>query len=309
MTLTRKTWTLDNGRQADLDFAGFPISALGKHLRSLVDRFGKVVIMDETGDKVGRTGKEREVTRIATPATLLDDGLMDASEPSYLLAAATRSAAGDAEQVELAWVDSATGDCYSQFADPATLMDDLMRISPCEIIAAPTDPIRSRLAALATQLNIRMNEARLVQPTPSATSAVALLSQYLRAAWPAAFGNLEYATEAISNERTMHLDANAFAALELRSTSRRSGSRTGSLIHSIKRTITPGGGRLLLSRISAYEAGAFVIVSVRVRQARRVPSPPRSRHVMISSPRSSAGTSWPTRLPLLYDTSATVVKR
>lgn len=250
LTITRKSWTIASGVQVDLDFCGFPISALAKHLRTLVDAAGKVVIVDEVGDKqdVEGKGKRRQVSRIATPSTLLDDGLFDAGEPAYLLA--IRSAVDRDDELDLAWVDPASGDCFGQPSQVGLLVDDISRIAPAEIVVSGDEPLRAQVHELAKRFNVRFDAVGAAHTC----TAIELARLHLRQAWPLAFGDVSYEPEALSGWATMRLDANAFAALELRQPVARQGSRVGGLIQSIKRSLTPGGGRLLLRRISKFTA-------------------------------------------------------
>ncbi|MGE5104429.1 MAG: DNA mismatch repair protein MutS, partial [Betaproteobacteria bacterium] len=64
---------------APIPMAGVPYHALDQHLARLLARGESAVIVDQIGDPATSKGLvERKVTRIVTPGTLTDAGLLDA---------------------------------------------------------------------------------------------------------------------------------------------------------------------------------------------------------------------------------------
>ena len=64
---------------APIPMAGVPYHALEQHLVRLLSRGECAVIVDQIGDPAASKGLvERKVTRIVTPGTLTDVGLLDA---------------------------------------------------------------------------------------------------------------------------------------------------------------------------------------------------------------------------------------
>ena len=72
---------------APIPMAGVPYHALEQHLIRLLGRGECAVIVDQVGDPAASKGLvERRVTRIVTPGTLTDVGLLDAKRDALLMA-------------------------------------------------------------------------------------------------------------------------------------------------------------------------------------------------------------------------------
>ena len=76
---------------APIPMAGVPYHALEQHLVRLLRRGESAVIVDQIGDPAASKGLvERKVTRIVTPGTLTDAGLLDAKRDALLAALVAR---------------------------------------------------------------------------------------------------------------------------------------------------------------------------------------------------------------------------
>src|SRR6201997_4439720 len=74
LTLTSR----DKGSPNPVPMAGFPYHALENYLQKLIHAGLRVAICDQVEDpKLARGLVRREVTRIVTPGTLVDEGLLD----------------------------------------------------------------------------------------------------------------------------------------------------------------------------------------------------------------------------------------
>ncbi len=86
--------------------AGVPYHALNSYLKRLVQLGYKVAICDQMEDPATAKGLvRREVTRIVTPGTLIEDELLESDSNNYLVVIVK-----DAEKYHLAVVDVSTGD-------------------------------------------------------------------------------------------------------------------------------------------------------------------------------------------------------
>src|SRR5437763_10373445 len=96
-------------RDKQAPMAGFPHHALEVHLRKLLRAGHRVAICDQVEDASQAKGRliRREVTRVVTPGTLTDDGLLDPKQANHLVALTL--AARARASVGLAWVDLSTG--------------------------------------------------------------------------------------------------------------------------------------------------------------------------------------------------------
>jgi DNA mismatch repair protein MutS len=114
--------------------AGVPHHALEPYLARLVRLGESVVICDQIGDPATSKGiVERAVTRIVTPGTITDSGLLDEKADCLLLALA-----GDRRQIGLAWLNLANGDLRVAEIAPSALPSHLERLRPAEVLLPET---------------------------------------------------------------------------------------------------------------------------------------------------------------------------
>jgi DNA mismatch repair protein MutS len=112
--------------------AGVPWHSLDQYLAKLVTIGESVAICEQVGDVGTAKGPvERAVTRIVTPGTLTDAGLLDEKSDNVLLAVSvTRGSVG------LAWLNLASGEFRVMEVGARALVDELRRIAPAEILVA-----------------------------------------------------------------------------------------------------------------------------------------------------------------------------
>jgi DNA mismatch repair protein MutS len=174
--------------------AGVPYHAIEQHLARLVKQGEAVAIVEQIGDPATSKGPvERKVSRIVTPGTLTDAGLLDARRDFPLVAyVATGRRAG------IASLNLASGALRLAEAPLAESLATLERIEPAELLlpdddAMPSSPLRDvptrRLPAwqfdrnaaeraLAQQLGTRDLAAFGVEDVPLAVAAAGALVQY-----------------------------------------------------------------------------------------------------------------------------------
>ena len=117
---------------APIRMAGVPYHALDQYLAKLVKLGESVALCEQIGDPATSKGPvERQVTRIVTPGTLTDPGLLDEKADNILLALAR-----DRSTVGLAWLSLASGELRVAEIAPQQLASELRRIDPAEILAA-----------------------------------------------------------------------------------------------------------------------------------------------------------------------------
>ncbi|MEE8346763.1 MAG: DNA mismatch repair protein MutS, partial [Dehalococcoidia bacterium] len=140
------------GKDQRVPLAGIPHHALDSYLARLIAKGYKVAIceqMEEAGK--GKKLVERQVVRVVTPGTLVEDNLLERGANNYLAALAP----GDG-QTGLAYVDVSTGEfaCTQIAADPGTVGDELDRLSPAELLlpqgVSPPDGVKATLTPLAS---------------------------------------------------------------------------------------------------------------------------------------------------------------
>ncbi len=120
------------GEQGRVAMSGVPHHAWERHATDLVQKGFAVVICDQVEDASEAAGRlvRREVTRIITPGTLLEDGMLKASRNNYLAAVVITS-----EHWGLAYADISTGEFLTcQGSKLEHLTQELMRLQPAEVL-------------------------------------------------------------------------------------------------------------------------------------------------------------------------------
>ncbi|MFN0317701.1 MAG: DNA mismatch repair protein MutS [Burkholderiales bacterium] len=127
-----------------IKMAGVPYHAADQYLAKLVKLGESVAICEQIGDPSASKGPvERQVTRVITPGTLVDAGLLDERQEN-LLAAVTLSP----DRAGIAWIGFASGE-FRVFEIPRNrLASELERLRPAELLV-PDDPQEPALAAAA----------------------------------------------------------------------------------------------------------------------------------------------------------------
>ncbi|TET95777.1 MAG: DNA mismatch repair protein MutS, partial [Dehalococcoidia bacterium] len=266
------------GKNQRVPLAGIPHHALDSYLAKLIAKGYKVAIceqMEEAGQ--GKQLVERQVVRVVTPGTLVEDNLLQRGTNNYLaaLAPSTGSLAGQAGQapgdgpstglrtgqVGLAYVDVSTGEfACTQLAGEAAAAE-LDRLGPAELLlpqgASPPEAVKATLTPLpAPAFDEGATAERLLEHfktpsleglglaglTPAAVAAgavIAYLQENQRALLPQ-IGRISY----YRADGFMGLDALTRRPLELFA-SLRPDAPDSSLLAVIDQTRTAMGARLL----------------------------------------------------------------
>lgn len=256
----------DDSKGNPIAMAGFPIRALDQHLPRLLDAGLRVVIAEQTEDASEAKGLvNRDVTRIITPGTVLEDSLLDARTPSRIVAWNAKDG--------LAWAELSTGAFHCARVTEDELLGALARLEPRELILPERlwARDRGRLESLRPQIECALtavpdfsfDKTRSVEAiknhygvttlagfgieketSPEVSAAGALLA-YLIENQRGQLSHLR-PPEVVRPSESMALDRATIDALEIVKTLR-GGGRRGSLLDSIDQTRTPMGARTLRS--------------------------------------------------------------
>ncbi len=264
LTLTKRGKTQGD----DIPMCGVPFHAAESYTARLIRAGHKVAICEqiETPEEAKKRGGskalvQRDVIRIITPGTLIEDTLLDARSNNYLVAVA--NAGGE---IGLAVADVSTGEFTLQRAAPAQAMQVIERLNPGEIIYPDNltqFSFPENIAALATKKPAGMFDSsegtyRLNNLyTAAEQENFAVFSRAENAAAGALIayigetqkGQMPYLAvpERVDMGGTMEIDPSTLRSLELIRT--QSGECHGSLIDTIDLTRTGAGARLLQSRL------------------------------------------------------------
>ena len=128
----------ENG--TDVAMCGVPVHNAETYLQRLIRRGFRVAVCEQLEDpeeakkrKGAAKLVQRDVVRIVTPGTLVEDELLDARAPSFLAALAVE---GDGDDAALAWLELASGHFRTLATTRSTLATELARLAPQELLAA-----------------------------------------------------------------------------------------------------------------------------------------------------------------------------
>lgn len=257
VALTRKWF----GKGQPHPLAGVPVRSLESHLAKLIQRGYKVAICDQVTPP-GKGLVEREVTRIVTPGTIVEPGLLEGRANNYL-ASFVIALQGKTPRAGLAFADITTGEFAAIELDEAQAVAELERLDPAELLlprpqAEPNVEIRAvtkldeaqfehsaARQALLQHFEVQTLEAFGCEGQPLALSAAGAIIAYLRDTQPDALANLTR-LQSFTTDNFMRLDPQTVRNLEvLQGWDFTGGQPTGSLVATLDLTITPMGGRRL----------------------------------------------------------------
>ncbi|NJK30672.1 MAG: DNA mismatch repair protein MutS [Acaryochloris sp. RU_4_1] len=271
LVLTSRQAGNDIGRVA---MAGIPHHQLDRYSRLLVEKGYAVAICDQMEDPAQAQGLvKREVTRVITPGTLLEEGLLNARSNNFLAAFVL---AGN--HWGLAYADISTGEFLTtQSSEREQLAQELLRLQPSEVLFPTDAPDLQKMLkpgetsdklpeglpnqfcyTLRSQTSFTPAEARQrIQEVYGVRSLEGLGCEHLPLAVRAAGGLLAYLEETQKDtpiplqplatytlSQYLILDHQSRRNLELTQTCR-DGTFRGSLLWALDRTHTAMGSRTL----------------------------------------------------------------
>ena len=303
----------------DIPMCGVPVHAADDYLQKLIALGFRVAVCEQIEDPAearkrgSKSVVRRDVVRLVTPGTITEDRLLAPSEANFLMALGRIKGTGGARNVErgetagngdsyaLAWIDISTGAFKVAASAEDRLLADILRVDPRELIVAEPVFHDAELRATFDVLG------RVANPQPAnlfdSAAASSRISRFYGVATPDSFGQFDraelaaiagaiaYVEKTQKAERpplsrperedaasTLFIDAATRANLELTRTL--SGSRDGSLLKAIDRTVTGGGARLLAERLTGpltdadainarLDEVAFLLAAQRLREALR----------------------------------------
>lgn len=259
ITLTARNKGLD-GR---IPMAGVPYHSADSYIAKLVKSGHKVAICEQVSDPSEAGLVEREVVRVVTPGTLLDEKHLE-PENNYVL-----TLHPDDEEVGIAVVDLGTGEYRVTQIGEDELANEIEKFRPREVILAENsyqDPqllkklknfgISSVFSSegwpnshhdavlhLRGFYDVETLEGFGLKDKPAATMAAAALLRYLQETQKGRVQHLQNLSY-YHTQQFLALDATTIRNLELFSTLRE-GERSGSLWGVLNDTQTAMGGRSL----------------------------------------------------------------
>lgn len=264
ITLTSRA----KGKDGRIPMAGVPYHAVDSYLAKLVKAGYKVAICEQISPP-SKTGIiDRQVVRIVTPGTILDEKALGKKENNYIISVTIKD-----KTLALSAADISTG-YFATTQLPyinveQALRDELFRLSPTECIL-PENLYNTPTILKALKSEKNLNIYCLHEWETYTSNAESILKKHFGVATLASFGieNQPLAIEtsaallgylentqkstvshikkivSLTTEDHLFLDRSTIINLELFSTIREHNSN-GSLLHVLDQTITAMGGRLL----------------------------------------------------------------
>lgn len=256
------------GKDGKIPMAGVPYHAVDNYLSKLVKAGYKVAICEQVSEPDGKGIVEREVVRVITPGTILDEKALQRKTNNYLISLLT-----DGSYLAIAACDISTG--YFQVKQTETdellldIIEEINKLQPAECILPSLhyeDPdilkalkhdrsinifeykkwdsfADSAADYLQEHFNVKTLSHFNIHSKTLAQKASAALLGYLKETQKSALSHIKKISYA-DNENSVVIDSSTITNLEIFSTIRDRESK-GALISVIDRTKTAMGGRLL----------------------------------------------------------------
>ena len=262
----------DCGLEERAPMCGIPYHSCENYISRLVANGHKIAICEQTEDPQKAKGLvKREVIRVITPGTVIEDGMLDETKNNYLASVVLGK-----QSFAVCFTDASTGESFiteiPEDDRERRLIDELMRFAPSEIIigdftAYPTlsEYLVNTYSGAVTKRNaecfdeIKANELiskafNVISPenlgiakNGVCVSALGAVIDYLYENGKSEQTALK-TVEVYSGAKYMRLDMTAIRNLELLETMR-SKSKKGSLLWVLDKTKTAMGKRLIRSWI------------------------------------------------------------
>jgi len=227
------------GKSGRAPMCGVPYHAWQSYVGKLLSAGHKVVICDQLEAPGKGPVVRRDVTRVLTPGTVVEDSYLDPARPNYLVAAWTRGS-----ESGLAACDVSTGELLLCQLPADRLGAELERLAPAELLTPPAveeyrfDPVRGQ-QRLRDVLGIAYPAAVGAGDAPLAVGAAGVVLDYLKQI-QAPLGPGLLSVRTYSPDATMQLDAATVRNLEL-----------PELFKLVDHTRTPVGARRLRGWLGA----------------------------------------------------------
>lgn len=273
------------GKDEDaMPMCGIPFHSADTYIGRLIRQGFKVAICEqlETPEEAKKRGYkaivERDVVRIITPGTLVEENFLESDQNNFLIAIHAYQ-----KSLGIAAVDISTGDFWVEEVAENNLESALARFNPKEILVSEsTLRLSSLYDCFQTYKNkiTRQNDNRFDYENGEKrlcrffhTATLSAFGEFTSAEISAAGGALEYiyltqkdslprlnTLKKLYTKKFLQIDAVTRRSLELDSTL--SGDRKGSFFSIIDKTLTAGGKRLLFHTLS------FPLISLETIQKR-----------------------------------------
>jgi DNA mismatch repair protein MutS len=249
-----------------IPMCGVPYHAAENYIARLIQKGYRVAICDQVEDpRLTKTLVKREVTRIVTPGTAMNAGVLRSHENNYL-AAVFPGVGSSRDRAGVAYVDLSTGEFRATEIDLAEVSSALETLNAREALipegaALPLPCLKTPLEpwifgadyaarSLCDHFHLLALDGCGLENRPLATGPAAAILHYLRETQRATLDHLERPAF-YDRANALVLDATTIRNLELVEPLFAGESKDSTLLHVLDRTRTGMGGRLLRRRLLA----------------------------------------------------------
>jgi len=263
----------DAGEGTRAPMCGVPFHSVDNYVSKLIARGKKVAICEQLNVPL-KGMAERDVVRVITPGTVIEDNILDERRNNYLAVVYCEK---NKSRIAVAWCDITTGDlCVSEFdgKSESQLQEFLVAIKPSEILCN-TDAfyLNGRLACVKSEyvpelkiyrdvcfkyenacetitkyFSVHSVDVFEIKETPFCINAAGALIEYVSETQKRHLNNITGISLVTSNQY-MSLDYNTRRNLEL-TQNNRDQRKKGSLLWLLDKTVTGMGARMLAKWIN-----------------------------------------------------------
>ncbi|MBR5910233.1 MAG: DNA mismatch repair protein MutS, partial [Schwartzia sp.] len=271
------TLTSRSGDTEKSPMCGVPYHSAERYITKLIRRGYKVAIAEQIGDPKSPGLTKREVIKVITPGTILSEDALTAAQNNYIALLCE-----DGERAVLAGADISTGECFYGLYDGKnrvqTLLDELYRLSPAELLFAGETSFRQEIEEFFAQrmaqcaftslpsaerpeeMVLRHFGADRCPGDKGAETALGTLLDYLHQTVMTDLSHISRLTRLESSGRLV-LDTTTLRNLEI-TRNLRDGSKKNTLLDVLDFTGPAMGGRLLRKWL---EQPLVVVADIRAR--------------------------------------------
>lgn len=265
----------------DIPMCGIPHHAYEYYIEKLILSGYKIAICEqmespeEARKRGGRSVVKREVVRIITPGTIVEDTLLDSKKANFLCSLVAAEG-----RLAISWVDISTGDFNVSLINGNFLASELARIHPSEIIVPEKlikdEKAKAILSEYRNKISLRANNLFDYNRSQdllfklfnikslegignfSKTEVIALgsLLEYINYTQKSALPKINLPKKIIS-QSFMQIDPATRVNLEIERD--RANTKKHSLLAVLDRTNTSVGGRLLAHHLSSPLCDSIII--------------------------------------------------
>ena len=236
------------GLEEKAPMCGVPYHAANLYIKKLVELGFKVAIAEQLEAPNGKTLINRDVVRVITSGTVIDDAMLNADTNNFICSIYETD--GD-NAVYVAWADIMTGEFYLAQFD--SYDNAVSRIRPKEIITKKqfgyAFVYKQALQTIKKYFNINTTQVFDIPDISPLVNAAGALLEYLLMTAKSKLSNITKMV-LVRDENFMVLDKIARDTLEIVA-SYRHNTKAGSLLGALDKTETPMGARLLADWVTA----------------------------------------------------------